>query len=244
MGVNDVIAVARREVGYVAPKNDGSKFGKWYAKYTGYDWYGAAGVAYCAMFVSWVYAQCPNDSIPGGYFAYVPYGINNAGDAVINKCDIEPGDLICFDWNDDGVADHVGIAATRFVGNTISTIEGNTSPGNAGSQGNGGGVYERLRYADDVICGIRTSHIQPKPINEFERMISQMKATHVLFEANGHTCVGNILAGTWKEYKDGKEYSDAVTVLKRSGAIVKSWKELGAKSNHVENTDAFGVKIN
>jgi cell wall-associated NlpC family hydrolase len=37
-----------------------------------------------------------------------------------------PGDLIFFDWEGDGVSDHVGIVE-RADGTTVYTIEGNTS---------------------------------------------------------------------------------------------------------------------
>jgi cell wall-associated NlpC family hydrolase len=37
-----------------------------------------------------------------------------------------PGDLIFFDWEGDGVSDHVGIVE-RAEGATVYTIEGNTS---------------------------------------------------------------------------------------------------------------------
>lgn len=42
-------------------------------------------------------------------------------------------------------AQHVGIIIGVNADGTISTIEGNTSPGVAGSQANGGGVYVRRR---------------------------------------------------------------------------------------------------
>lgn len=70
------------------------------------------------------------------------------------------GFLVFFDWDQDGVVDHVGIVAgvsalrwqgikanRRFVG-LIRTIEANTSPGLTGSQSDGGGVYRRTRWVN------------------------------------------------------------------------------------------------
>jgi hypothetical protein len=65
------------------------------------------------------------------------------------------GDVVCFDWNGDRWADHVGIVervlALRWKGRVfvgwIQTIEGNTSSGARGSQDNGDGVYRRRRWA-------------------------------------------------------------------------------------------------
>lgn len=42
-------------------------------------------------------------------------------------------------------ADHVEILCSRSDGNTVRTVGGNTSPGDGGSQANGGGVFERRR---------------------------------------------------------------------------------------------------
>lgn len=61
------------------------------------------------------------------------------------------GDLFCVNWNGPGppYADHVGlvvkvlsIAGLYWV---LETVEGNTSSGRAGSQGDGDGVYVRRR---------------------------------------------------------------------------------------------------
>lgn len=70
------------------------------------------------------------------------------------------GYVVLFDWDEDGVMDHVGIVEKvvglrwttrggdrRFVG-LIRTIEANTSAGLAGSQSNGDGVYRRLRWVN------------------------------------------------------------------------------------------------
>ena len=60
---------------------------------------------------------------------------------------------VCFDWNDDGIADHIGLVVSPpESGSAFHTVEGNTSSGSAGSQSNGDGVYQRTRYVSDVIC--------------------------------------------------------------------------------------------
>lgn len=55
------------------------------------------------------------------------------------------GDLVVFDWNPGSGADHVALALGPAVNGVIPTVEGNTSPSNAGSQSNGGGVFQRSR---------------------------------------------------------------------------------------------------
>lgn len=151
---SQVLAVAARELGYSRwdDPEDGTRYGRWYAQAHG-AYFGASGVPYCAMFVSWVLAQA-GATPPGGAFAYVPAGINAARAAgrLVTTRQAAPGDLACFDWDDDGVADHIGIVEVNH-GSWVQTIEGNTSPGSGGSQGNGGGVYRRAR-SWDVVCAV------------------------------------------------------------------------------------------
>jgi hypothetical protein len=60
------------------------------------------------------------------------------------------GDAITFDWNGgDGVPDHIGLIRRRPNPATLNvlTVEANTSPGNAGSQSDGDGLWTRTRNA-------------------------------------------------------------------------------------------------
>lgn len=66
------------------------------------------------------------------------------------------GDLVFYDWNSDGVADHVGVIdrvlalrwrGGRFVG-LLRAVEANTSSGLSGSQSDGDGVYRRTRWVN------------------------------------------------------------------------------------------------
>lgn len=152
------VAWAAGEIGYSRWDDpaEGTKYGRWYAQRHG-SYYGTSGVPYCAMFASW----CTTDSdgrsvLPGGDFAYVPYGISaaRAEGRLVSGGSARPGDLVCFDWDGDGIADHVGLVEANY-GSWVQTIEGNTSPGAGGSQSNGGGVYRRSRDWDDVCAVIR-----------------------------------------------------------------------------------------
>lgn len=55
-----------------------------------------------------------------------------------------PGDLIVMHFGSGGPK-HVGLARARPSNGQIATYEANTSPGNAGSQSNGGGCFPRTR---------------------------------------------------------------------------------------------------
>ena len=158
----DVLRVAAGEIGYSRwdDPEEGTKYGRWYAEKHG-SYFGSSGVPFCAMGVSWALNQV-GMTPPGGAFAYVPAGINAARNAKRLLADVEDaqaGDLVCFDWDDDGIADHVGIVEANF-GDYLQTIEFNTAPGTGGSQGNGGGVYRRTRDWDSVTAVIRPAYDQ------------------------------------------------------------------------------------
>lgn len=161
MTASKALAWAASQIGYTRwdDPEEGSLYGRWYAKKHG-TYYGTSGVPFCAMFASWCLTDDDGASvIPGGDFAYVPYGINAARSAgqLVAPSNAAPGDLICFDWDGDGVADHVGLVEANY-GSWVQTIEGNTSSGAAGSQSNGGGVWRRTRDWDSVCAVIRPSY--------------------------------------------------------------------------------------
>ena len=64
----------------------------------------------------------------------------------VSKYSANPGDIVLFDWDPSGKngADHVGIVELNMT-DYLQTIEGNTSLGASGSQGNGGYVARRTR---------------------------------------------------------------------------------------------------
>lgn len=118
MTASKALAWAASQIGYSRWDDPlpGSAFGRWYAAKHG-AYYGESGVPFCAMFASWCLTDDDGNSvIPGGDFAYVPYGINAARAAgqLVDPSNAAPGDLICFDWDGDGVADHVGLVEANY----------------------------------------------------------------------------------------------------------------------------------
>lgn len=126
----DVMAIAHKEVGYsrwTDPQN-GTKYGRWYgSKYGSY--FAANGVPFCAMFVSWCMDQAGAKAagIPGAYCPTMLATARAAG-KVVNKYQAKYGDIVYFDWNLDGIADHVGFVY-RNDGSYLTTLEGNTDNG-------------------------------------------------------------------------------------------------------------------
>jgi CHAP domain/Putative peptidoglycan binding domain len=114
-------------------------------------WYGIRG-PWCAMFVTYcgvkvgskAFIKPPTGAWGAGRYAYVPY-VRNAAmagrDFLVATTKPVRGDLVLFDWDNDGVADHIGFFEKWLTPNTFSTIEGNTGWSN---QSNGGEVQHRV----------------------------------------------------------------------------------------------------
>lgn len=94
-----------------------------------WSWYGfGSRVEWCACFVSWCMYQAGDSSVKyascngGG----VPYFKNNGGWASGGYTDLAPGDVIFFDWNGDGKAQHTGLVIGVGEDGCVYTVEGNS----------------------------------------------------------------------------------------------------------------------
>jgi hypothetical protein len=140
-----IISIAKKEVGYkeYPAGTNKTKFGKWF----GFD-----GVAWCGMFVSWVYhnagAPLGNIGFTNGFAgcqtAYAYFKKNNM---IVEWDKVQKGDIVLYDWNGDGRFDHTGIFERKLGENIFYAYEGNTSVSN---QSNGGEVQYRDR--DKKFC--------------------------------------------------------------------------------------------
>jgi len=120
------------------------------------EWYGITG-PWCAMFTSWCYVTAGSKRFARGTrYAYCPYVLADArghrnGLSVAHPP--ERGDLVLFDWDRDGVPDHIGLFGGWLSADSVfTTVEGNTS---AGNQSNGGEVQRRERGVGDTVAFIR-----------------------------------------------------------------------------------------
>ena len=90
--------------------------------------------------------------VGGQMTAYCPFVVNYArnNNQWVTK-GYKPGDLLLYDWNGDGVADHIGFC-TSWSGSKGQAIEGNTS-------GKGGdGVYLTDRTSKQVMGAYRPDY--------------------------------------------------------------------------------------
>ena len=115
-GSEGMVEVARSQLGQVG----GEPYWSWYGFPSRVEW--------CAIFVSWVADQ--NGFIADGRFP--KFAGCSVGESWFRSADAwqerdyqpSPGEIIFFDWNGDGVPDHVGIVESSD-GSTVYTIEGN-----------------------------------------------------------------------------------------------------------------------
>lgn len=119
---------------YKEGANNNTVFGKWY---------GLNFQPWCDMYISYCANKSGNASAVGK-FAYTPAHVNWFKSRKQWGLTPKVGAIVFYDWDVDGMADHVGIVKS-FTDSTITTYEGNTSSGNGGSQSNGDGAYERTR---------------------------------------------------------------------------------------------------
>jgi peptidoglycan hydrolase-like protein with peptidoglycan-binding domain len=126
-------------------------------------WYGLIG-PWCAMSAGWSYAEAGSKTLTRATmrahgYAYVPALVADArlgrnGLAVTH--DPKPGDLATYDWNGDGVADHVGLFEEWLnEPDTFQAVEGNTAVGN---DSNGGEVMRRQRSRSDLLVFIHVAN--------------------------------------------------------------------------------------
>lgn len=114
-GNQEVIDLAKRQVGNVGG-------------YPYWSWYGfPSRVEWCACFVSWCYGQMglSEPRFAGCQSQGVPWFQSRGQWGARGYENLAPGDAIFFDWDLDGVADHVGLVIGTD-GSRVYTVEGNS----------------------------------------------------------------------------------------------------------------------
>lgn len=117
-------------------------------------WFGADGVPWCAIFVSYCFSVGAGATLCAGWagagvapcgVAYVPTleaWLRATGRWIVWPP--RPGDIVVYDW-DGGAPDHCGLVERVLADGGLATIEGNAGPA-------GGGVV-RLQRAERAVKG-------------------------------------------------------------------------------------------
>ncbi|MFF7990327.1 peptidoglycan-binding protein [Kitasatospora xanthocidica] len=150
-----MLNAAAASVGYKEGPNNDTVFGRWY---------GLNFNPWCDMAVSRWAADSGNADVVG-HFAYCPSHVNffrARGQWLGPNASVRRGDIVFYTWDHGPLADHVGVVtADSAPGENIQTIEGNTSSGSSGSQGNGDGCYRRTRSRTFVLGFGRPAYDAP-----------------------------------------------------------------------------------
>lgn len=126
---------------------------------TWYGWKGW-GAPWCAVFVSYCLQKAGFTYVdPSAQrWAYCPKFLDDArhgryGLKAVTPHEAKKGTVLLFDWDHDGVADHIGFATgpVDFKRSVVPTVEGNTSSSVAGDQSNGGEVCQKWRGLGEII---------------------------------------------------------------------------------------------
>lgn len=141
----EVLNVARKYIGYKEGKNNDNIFGKAY---------GMNNVSWCMQYIWKIETEAGMDFYKT---ASCTACYNHYKAQAVSKNSLRPGDIVFFDWDHSGDCDHVGIVESAGS-SQVTTIEGNTSSGNSGSQSNGDGVYRRYRSYSQIAKAIRPSY--------------------------------------------------------------------------------------
>lgn len=152
--------------------------------------YGWNGVAWCGIFVWWVFNACGIDLRQSGIAdpAYTPSFFNEARKAGwiwVNAAEIEPGDILFYDFappfTTAGIQ-HVGIAVSKPSMGLIHTVEGNTTAGDSGVQDNGGGVFLRTRNLSLIVGVVRPPYTKGRNRKRTPLVVKPKKPTRILKE--------------------------------------------------------------
>ena len=161
----DVLNAALSQVGYTEnpPGSNHQKFS------TELNYPEGQNAAWCSTFVAWCFDKAGYDLrqvVPNWRETLMSTWKTRAALVELGWREVSSprqGDIIYFSFDGSWI-NHVGLVL-GVNGYYISTVEGNTSSSNSGSQSNGGGVFRRTRILDSpsVECFIRPPSILEMP---------------------------------------------------------------------------------
>jgi cell wall-associated NlpC family hydrolase len=132
----DLVKIASSKIGTVEKGGADGKSGNivefwdWWKSVTAQN---GQGQSWCAVFVSWCFAQIGASSLAAAKnkfgFIYCPDGVNfyKKKNQLVKPEEAQPGDIIFFDWEGKGIADHVGIVKTNNTKVAITKMEKTTT---------------------------------------------------------------------------------------------------------------------
>ena len=149
---------------------------------------------WCCDFLWCIFNECGASDLfyDGKKTAYCPtvHEWGKKRNLIVPTSEGQYGDIVLFDWNGDGVADHIGLIISRNGNGTYETIEGNTATYN---YTNGGYVLKMTRYYSSIIAIIRPRYDS----GEKEGVKKDMKNGKFVIDVSQHQGTIN-----WDKVKD------------------------------------------
>lgn len=127
------------------------------------DYYGkevhGSSYPWCCAYVWDIFRMCNASDLfyDGKKTAYCQtvYGWAKSKKLLVAKGNGKKGDLVIFDWQGDGHADHIGFILSQNADGSYNTVEGNTAVGN---DSNGGQVMKRKRAQNTILAIVRPKY--------------------------------------------------------------------------------------
>ena len=160
MSLSKVIEIARADLGYTEspPGSNRTKYG---------EAYGMNGVPWCVEALWFWFDQAGERMAFFGGGKTASCGVllrwYREQGLVVDKRDIQIGDILILNFSGTQDTQHCGLVVEKGpLAGTWYCVEGNTSPGEEGSQDNGGCVALKLRSVKNVV-GVCRPQYQPEP---------------------------------------------------------------------------------
>lgn len=209
---NKILNVAYAEIGTKeSPANSNNvKYNTWYynreVSGSSYPW--------CVVFVMWVFYKA-------GAFDLVPVRTASCGTLSTwakqksqwVRVNYQPGDVIIYDWTNDGVYEHCGIVVS-VSSDSVTAIEGNTAIGN---DSDGGEVMLRTRRLSSVAGAWRPDYEMEDTMSydAFKEYMNQYLEERKEMDA-----------GTYSDAVDAVEWATQTGLMKgdqNGNLMMKSW---------------------
>lgn len=156
-----LLRVATGELGTKEFPEDSNKV-KYNTAYYGREVSGSA-YPWCAVFVWWCFQQAGVElPVKTASCTALRNAAKRAGMWVTGN--YKPGDVVIYDWTNDGTLDHCGIIET-VTNSGVVAIEGNTAVGN---DSNGGAVMRRTRTTAQINGAVRPLYEEEENIVRYQ----------------------------------------------------------------------------
>lgn len=213
-----VIEVARGELSVTELPPNSNKV-KYNTEYYGWEVSGP-DYKWCVVGLWWVFKHAgEGQAFFGGAKTASCGTLRNwykAQGQTVPKADGMAGDLVFFNFHGGTLPEHAGLIVERKTYGWYQTIEFNTSPGEEGSQDNGGCVALKTRHISQIVEVCRPKYKEEEPVMADD--LTEHWAEASCRKAKAKAVMKGYPDGTWKPDKELTRAELAV-ILDRLGLL-------------------------